>query len=455
MTRAVLGREVRMPSRNGKPSKSIFTHLSLILLVLCAFAFLLWRFQVKQASLALSAQQDTLVVASDGRGLRSQIDTLSAGTSLYASLLNKDVPLNIINGLLEELGKVMDLRKTLPGESYELITDAAGALKSLRYVKAPGEVLVVEPAEQGLTVYQENVPLTKIVRKIEGEVKVSLYDAVCESGGDAELAVLLSDIFAWDVDFFSDPRKGDRFSLLVEQYMRGEHKRGYGAILVARYEGAEISKEAYLFDPSNGSSGYFDAEGKSLRRAFLRSPLNYRRISSYFSNHRFHPILKRYTAHRGVDYAASYGTPIVTIGDGVVQYAGWKGGFGRFVSVRHNSTYTTTYGHLSRFGKGVHSGTRVKQGQVIAYVGSSGLSTGPHLDFRMTRNGSFINPLRLSVPTLEPVPQAEMPAFRTNAQQLAKALNDIPASQGMTLAQFEKAFLFDSSSISVASSQGK
>jgi len=444
-----------MSDQMRKPSNSRVKHLSLILLVLCVFVFLLWQLNEKQANVRLSQSQDSSAVVGESlKGLRSQVDTLSAGTSLYASLLQKNISLDQITGLLLELGKVIDLRKTLPGESYELITDAQGSLRSLRYFKAPGEVLVVEPAEEGLTIFQENVPLTKIVRKIQGEVKLSLYDAVCASGGDAELAMLLSDIFAWDVDFFTDPRTGDRFSLLVEQYMRGEHKRGYGAILVARYQGEEISKEAYSFKLANGSSGYFDGEGKSLRRAFLRSPLNYRRISSFFTNRRFHPILKRYRAHHGVDYSARYGTPIVTIGDGTVQYAGWKGGYGRFVSIRHNSTYFSTYGHLSRFGKGISRGTRVKQGQVIAYVGSSGLSTGPHLDFRMTRNGSFINPLRLNVPTLDPVPQAQMVMFKDHVQQLARAVDGMSTSEWMELSDFERKFSPDSASISVASGLG-
>jgi hypothetical protein len=440
-----------IPNRIKKPSRSGLKHVSLILLVVCVFTFLLWKFKERQANVALFQSQDSSVVAEASvKGLRSEVDTLSAGTSLYASLLQKNISLDQITSLLQELGKVIDLKKTLPGESYELITDAEGSIRSLRYFKAPGEVLVVEPAEEGLTVFQENVPLTKIVRKIEGEITVSLYDAVCASGGDAELAMLLSDIFAWDVDFFTDPRSGDHFSLVVEQYMRGEHKRGYGAILVARYQGKEVSKEAYLFRLENGSSGYFDGEGKSLRRAFLRSPLNYRRISSFFTNSRFHPILKRYRPHHGIDYSAKYGTPVVTIGDGVVQYAGWKGGYGRFVSVRHNSTYASTYGHLSRFGQGIVRGARVKQGQVIAYVGSSGLSTGPHLDFRITCNGSFINPLKLSVPTLDPVPQGQMATFKKHAQQLAKALDSVPTSGWMELSEFERRFVPDSASISVA-----
>jgi hypothetical protein len=441
-----------MSSHRKKPSTSIVKHISLVLFVVCVFSFLFWKLNEKQASIALLQSQDSSAVAETrAQGLRSQFDTLSAGTSLYASLLQKNIPLVQITGLLQELGKVIDLKKTLPGESYELVTDGKGSLRSLRYFKAPGEVLVVEPAEEGLTVFQENVPLTKIVRKIEGEITLSLYDAVCASGGDAELAMLLSDIFAWDIDFFTDPRSGDHFSLLVEQYKRGEHASGYGAILAARYQGKEISKEAYLFRLAKGNSGYFDVEGKSLRRAFLRSPLNYRRISSFFTSRRFHPILKIYRPHHGVDYAASYGTPIVTIGDGVVQYAGWKGGYGRFVCVRHNSTYASAYGHLSRFGKGVASGSRVKQGQVIGYVGSSGLATGPHLDFRITRNGSFINPLKLSVPTLDPVPQVQMAAFNGHVQHLARALDSMRGSESMELGEFERKFFPDSTFISIAS----
>jgi murein DD-endopeptidase MepM/ murein hydrolase activator NlpD len=206
-----------------------------------------------------------------------------------------------------------------------------------------------------------------------------------------------------------------------------------------------------LFRRANGNSGYFDGEGKSLRRAFLRSPLNYRRISSFFTEHRFHPILKIFRPHHGVDYAASYGTPIVTIGDGVVEYGGWKGGYGRFVSIRHNSTYTSTYGHLSGFGKGIVRGARVQQGQVIGYVGSSGLATGPHLDFRITRGGSFINPLRLNIPPVDPVPGAEMGTFRGYVQELAEALDSMRASEWMELGEFERRFFPDSASISVAS----
>ncbi|UCF79729.1 MAG: M23 family metallopeptidase [Candidatus Eiseniibacteriota bacterium] len=426
--------------------------LIVLLVVVCAVLTVFWRISARQKSAASFQSMDsTNALASAVPELHSESDTLRSGGSLHASLLGKHISAEDITGVLSTLGSVIDLKRSLPGESYELVTDGEGSLKRLRYCKTPGEVFVVEPAEDGLTVFQENIPLTKIVRKVEGVIKLSLYDAVCASGGDAELAVLLSDIFAWDIDFFTDPREGDRFCVLFEQYRRGEYNKSYGRILTASYNGKEISKDAFLFQLANGKSGYFDEKGQSLRRAFLRSPLNYRRISSYFTNRRFHPILKRYRPHHGIDYAASYGTPIVSVGEGTVTYAGWKGGYGRFVSVRHNSTYTTTYGHLSKFGKGIVRGARVKQGQVIGYVGSSGLSTGPHLDFRMTRNGSFINPLRLKVPSLDPVPKGELETFRSHVRVLTDAMNELSSSQSLEFVQFERWFFPDTTSHTVVS----
>jgi len=167
---------------------------------------------------------------------------------------------------------------------------------------------------------------------------------------------------------------------------------------------------------------YYDAEGNSLQRVFLKSPLNYRRISSYFSRRRFHPILKIYRPHYGVDYAAPTGTPVVTIGDGRVVYAGWKGGLGRYVEIRHNNVYTSCYGHLSRFAKGIRRGARVRQGQVIGYVGATGLATGPHLDFRVKRFGSYVNPLTVDYPRAEPLPEDKKDEFFARRDSILQGL---------------------------------
>jgi murein DD-endopeptidase MepM/ murein hydrolase activator NlpD len=167
---------------------------------------------------------------------------------------------------------------------------------------------------------------------------------------------------------------------------------------------------------------YYDCDGNSVRRVFLKSPLNYRRISSYFSNRRFHPILKTYRPHHGVDYAAPTGTPVVSIGDGRVTKAGWNGGMGNYVEIRHNNIYTSCYGHLSRYGRGVRGGVRVKQGQIIGYVGSTGLSTGPHLDFRVKKYGSYVNPLTIDYPRGEPVGEERKEAFFAKRDLVLKGL---------------------------------
>jgi len=315
-----------MRNRRRKSPLTRVGQLSGFLFVACVGLLLFWQLSEKREHASSHPLLDsTSVAAMPASELRSECDTLRTGSSLHASLLGKQIAAAEITRVLDALGDIMDLKKSRPGESYELITDQEGSLKTLRYHRTPGEVFVVEPAEDGLTVFQENIPLIKTVRKVEGVIALSLYDAVCASGGDAELAVLLSDIFAWDIDFFTEPREGDKFCVLVEQYERGEHDIGYGKILAAYYHGKEISKDAFLFQLANGKTGYFDEKGESLRRAFLRSPLNYRRISSYFTNRRFHPILKRYRPHHGIDYAANYGTPVVSIGDGTVTYAGWTG----------------------------------------------------------------------------------------------------------------------------------
>jgi murein DD-endopeptidase MepM/ murein hydrolase activator NlpD len=176
------------------------------------------------------------------------------------------------------------------------------------------------------------------------------------------------------------------------------------------------------FEEPDGTMEYYDCDGNSVRRVFLKSPLNYRRISSYFTHRRFHPILKIYRPHYGVDYAAPIGTPVVAIGDGRVTHAGWNGGMGNFVEIRHNNIYTSCYGHLSRYGKGVRSGVRVTQGQVIGYVGSTGLSTGPHLDFRVKKYGSYVNPLTIDYPRGEPVGEERREAFFARRDLILKGL---------------------------------
>jgi len=233
-------------------------------------------------------------------------------------------------------------------------------------------------------------------RLIWGRIETSLYQALEDQREKGALAVELSEIFAFDIDFFSDIRKGDLFVLVVDKQYVKDTFIGYG-----RIQGAAIAQKgavfkAYFFPCAQEKlAGYYNEKGQSMEKDFLKAPLNYKRISSHFSLRRFHPVLKRYMAHRGVDYAAPRGTPVVALGDGKVVKAGWNGGLGKYIEIKHNSVYSTCYGHLCGFAPHIRRGRRVKKGELIAYVGSTGLSTGPHLDFRVKKNKTYINPLRI------------------------------------------------------------
>jgi murein DD-endopeptidase MepM/ murein hydrolase activator NlpD len=238
------------------------------------------------------------------------------------------------------------------------------------------------------------------------------------------LALQLSDIFAWDIDFSTDLRNGDTFKIVVEGfYLDGEFKK-YGDILSAEFFNNGEVYRAYRFE-YNGGADYYDADGKSLRRSFLKAPLNFRRISSGFSKRRLHPILKIFRPHLGVDYAAPTGTPVSTVGDGTVIFAGYKGQNGKIVAIKHVNGYRTYYGHLSKIQRGIRRGTKVKQGQVIGYVGATGLATGPHLDYRIKVNNRFVNPLMLKLPRGRSVPRKLMAKFKNFKNEMDTQLASI------------------------------
>jgi murein DD-endopeptidase MepM/ murein hydrolase activator NlpD len=258
----------------------------------------------------------------------------------------------------------------------------------------------------------DEVEYARTRRIVAGEIRSSLYRTIEEIGEDVDLARILSEIFAWQIDFATDLRKGDYFRAVVEEYRGMDGVPRIHAVLAAEFFNAGTLHQAFRYEDSSGRVDYYDGTGASLRRVFLKSPLRYTRISSRFSRRRFHPILKVYRPHLGVDYAAPTGTPVVSVGDGEVIYAGRERGFGKIVKIRHNGVYRTTYGHLSGYARGIRKGVRVRQGQVIGYVGATGLATGPHLDFRLIRNGRYVNPLAVDLPAADPIPPDEMAAFR-------------------------------------------
>ncbi|MBP8601532.1 MAG: peptidoglycan DD-metalloendopeptidase family protein [Candidatus Saccharicenans sp.] len=267
-----------------------------------------------------------------------------------------------------------------------------------------------------------NYPIEKKLVLMEGVIEDSLISAVNKAGEQDLLALMLADIFGWEIDFYIDLRKGDVFRLLVEKKYINGHFGSYEQILAACFLNQGRLFEAFRFTfPDSGQTDYFDSKGNSLRREFLKSPLKYTRISSRFSLNRLHPIRKIYRPHYGVDFAAPVGTPVQATADGVVTFAGWNGGAGRMVKIKHKRSYETMYLHLSRLGPGIQQGVRVRSGQIIGYVGSSGESTGPHLDYRLIYHGQYVNPLSWKFQPAEPLKEKYRGEFNqqvTNSQQL-------------------------------------
>jgi murein DD-endopeptidase MepM/ murein hydrolase activator NlpD len=237
------------------------------------------------------------------------------------------------------------------------------------------------------------------------------------------LSIELSEVYQWSIDFFG-LQKGDKYKVIYENQFVEEKSVGLGKIIAAWFYHAD--KDFYAFYFIQDSIGdYFDDEANSLKRTFLKAPLRFSRISSRFSNSRFHPVLKIRRPHHGIDYAAPTGTPVQALGDGRVSEAGRKGGYGKYVKIKHNSVYTTGYAHLSRYGEGVRAGVYVKQGDIIGYVGSTGLSTGPHLDFRVYKNGSAIDPLKMESPPAKPVDSINLERYNLLIEKMSKKLNAI------------------------------
>jgi murein DD-endopeptidase MepM/ murein hydrolase activator NlpD len=240
----------------------------------------------------------------------------------------------------------------------------------------------------------------------------------------------MAQIYQWDIDFLRDLRQGDRFVVLVDQQMIEEEFYGWGTIFAARFVNRERVLDAVIYPDEEGRLGYYDLEGHPLRKQFLRSPLKFSRITSRFSMSRFHPVLKRRMPHYGVDYGAPVGTPVLCTADGTVTLAGQNGGGGRMVRVRHANGFETNYLHLSRYGNGVRRGKRVAQGQVIGYVGSSGLSTGPHLDYRVKQNGRWINPLSISSPPVKPLQESRLHRYLSHALAVLSLIEGEPPPIG-------------------------
>ncbi|MBS2097804.1 M23 family metallopeptidase [Carboxylicivirga linearis] len=334
-----------------------------------------------------------------------------------------------INTIVERTKPVFDVRKIKVGNNYSLFLsqDTLRQLEHFVYEIDNTDYLVVS-LQDSIQVYKGVKETVSVSKEASGVITSSLWNAMSDNNLNPLLAIELSEIFAWTVDFFGI-EKGDNFKVYYEEEFVDSLSIGIGKVHGALFH--HRGKPIYAFNFEEDSVwNFFDENGQSLRKAFLKAPLKFSRISSRFSNSRLHPVLKIRRPHHGIDYAAPAGTPVYALGDGRVFAKGYqKNGGGNYLKIKHNSVYTTVYMHLKGFAKGISKGSVVKQGQLIGYVGSTGLATGPHLDFRVFKNGKAIDPLKLEAPSVEPVKEENMARFETFIKPLKAKLDSIPLKE--------------------------
>ena len=344
-----------------------------------------------------------------------------------ANILQREgVSYNTINHIDRNHRNVFDVRKIKVGNKYVFLKTRDSIPQAKYWIYEIDNInYAVFQLSDSLKAWRGEKELITRVEHVGVEIKSSLWKDMTDAGCDVNLILELSDIYAWTIDFFGI-QPGDSCKVIFEKNFICEDTAscGIGNVLAAYFKSGGEHRYAFCYT-QDGRKEYFDENGDNLRKAFLKAPLNYRRISSKFSNGRMHPVYHVVRPHHGVDYAAPVGTPVQSIGDGTVIAKGWdKKGGGNYVKIKHNSTYTTTYMHLKGFAKGISQGCKVKQGQTIGYVGSTGASTGPHLDFRLQKNGTYIDPLKFKSPSAEPVKKENLEQYKNDIEVLMKILRE-------------------------------
>ncbi|MGB8319752.1 MAG: peptidoglycan DD-metalloendopeptidase family protein [Ignavibacteriaceae bacterium] len=319
---------------------------------------------------------------------------------------------------------IFNIREIIAGNKYYTFTsaDTSNHLRFLIYEKDPVNFTVFD-INDSIKVFNGARTVEYKTKTVAGEINYSLYNSLSEKDADPELIYKLAKVYAWQIDFFR-LRKGDSYKVIYEEKYVAEEPIGINKIIAADFKHDDQNFYAIRFKQDSVSE-FFDEDGNSLMKAFLKAPLEYSRISSRYSKKRFHPILKRFRPHLGIDYAAPTGTPIHSVGDGIVIEAAYSSGNGRFVKIRHNSVYSTQYLHMSMIAKGIRTGVSVKQGETIGYVGSTGLATGPHLCFRLWKYGAQVNPLKEKIPPSHPVNEDNLNAFNKKKESILKELKEI------------------------------
>ena len=366
----------------------------------------------------------------DSYGFR--IDTLQISDhqvkrneSLYQIFASHDIPEQKIYSITQQARDLIDFRDLRPGQSYRMYTDRENRVGPIRFVWEPNPLkYVVFDLQDSIRIYEEEKKVEVRREHASGTIRSSLYETLVEKGNSPMLVFRLSEILAWQIDFFN-LREGDRFKLIYEkQYIDGTFF-DLGRVLAVEFTHRETTYKAFRYE-MDGRTGFYDEKGRSVQKALLKAPFKYsQRISSGYSHSRFHPVLKRRVPHYGVDYAAPYGTPVLSVGDGTVIEARYRGANGNIVKIRHNNTYETAYLHLKGFARGIRRGAGVRQGQVIGYVGRTGRVTGTHLDYRVYKNDRPVNPLKLELPPEKSIPGNDIAKFNIERQRLQNRLDEI------------------------------
>ncbi len=379
------------------------------------------------------------------QSVKTKLSEELAVSCVYAGEIERDQPLcnalqNVgvpdkVNYLISrDIGNLIDPRRIRPGYKFNVLFDQEGQFQKFSIYDKPWKKYNIERKRIGtlngytdtIVTVKDSIPLRHELKFLSGEIENCVWNSMRKAAFSSNLTMRFINVFKYEVDFFTETRNGDKFSMLYEEYTYNGKVVKYGNVLIAKYiktDGDEYT--GVYYGDSTQKFSYYGLDGHSLKKPLLRTPLSYTRISSGFSYNRFHPILRRYRPHLGIDYAAPTGTPIVAAGDGVVEYAGWKGGYGNFIMIDHQNGFKTQYGHLYNISSKVKRGVRVQQGQFIGRVGSTGLSTGPHLDYRVQVNGKFVNPLTISFPKGKPVAKDRMADFKKAADEYLALLQHL------------------------------
>ena len=385
--------------------------------LLAIFVVLIASFSLHQPLINLF--KDKTPPAEQIPSFKSINSTIEQGDTLFSIFLDHGLRTEDLFAMKSAAASIHPLKALRPGKAYSIVLDEQNFINSFTYGIDDDTILKIERVENQFQARKYDIPYETRILTVSGTIEDNLISAVGTERENYLLALQVADILAWDIDFNTDLRTGDTFRIITEGlYLNGDFKK-YGKILAVEFINNNQAYRAFLFEHGD-KPNYYDAAGNSLRKAFLKAPLSFRRISSHFSKSRFHPVLKIYRPHHGIDYTAPTGTPVSTVGDGKITFAGRKGAYGKLIIISHRNGYQTYYGHLSRFAKGIHMGKNVKQGDLIGYVGATGLATGPHLHYEMRQGKAPINPFRVKNVAGEPVPKTQMAEFKKQTLTLDK-----------------------------------